>query len=1488
MRSAVTAGLLVQFLILPTLSAANESRSVRFEHLSRDEGLSQSFVYSIVQDDEGYMWIGTQDGLNRYDGFEFTIFDHDPDDPTSISDETIRTMIKSRTGTIWAGTDAGGLSRYEATTETFTNFLHDPADPTSIADNRVRVLYEDTSGVLWVGTDGSGLDRFDYETETFTHYANDPARADSLSNNVIWGILQDSDGVLWVATDAGLNRFDSDRNSFTQFRHDPDDESSLSDDALRVLFEDKNNVMWVGTASGGLNRFDRGTGTFEHFVHDPDDKTTISANRVTALFQDDAGVLWVGTVDGLNAWNPTSNSFERYTNNPSDRFSLIHNNVISIYQDRGGMLWVGTYNGLSRWNQTTRAMLHYRNDSNNAQSLSENTVMSFAENKDGDIWVGTYGGGLNLLDRSTETFRHFRHAPDDETSVSSDRVMSLAVDHEGVLWAGTRAEGLNRYNADTETFTRFIHDPDDPTSLSANGVTYILEDRNDDLWIATFGGGLNAFDRDTGQFRRFKHDPGDPSSLSNDRIMFMLEDSAGYIWIGTYGGGLNRLDLATETFTHYGGEPDRPDGLSGDEIYMIQEDARGDLWIGVKGAGLNRWRHADRELGNVSVERFTLRDGLPNTTIYSGAWDKAGHLWLSTGRGLSMLNIESLEFSNYDTSHGLQGDEYNTSSGFRAADGQLFFGGVNGFNAFYPALLGDTRPPPQVTITSFLSLNEPVDAGAARTSGERITLDHTQNVIGFEYAALDYAAPRKNRYMYKLEGLDDEWVDAATNRQVTYTNLPSGDYTFRVRAANNDGVWSEQDASLDIRIAPAPWATWWAYLVYATVLAVVVIAAFRAHARRAGQAAKLRFAEEFAVVQARLNEAQRIASVGNWDWNIETNELWWSDETYRMFQMDPGTFGATFDAFLERVHADDRASVEQAVEHALNNQERYAIDHRIALPDGTTRIVHERAEITFNGKGQASRMAGTVHDITERKAAEDEIRHRAEYQSLLAELSSKLMMARTSNIDEPMKHGLEMIGTKCELDAISIWWFSDDKKTTQSCYRWVREENKNRQTQVKHSEVPWIAKQLSAGSSVAIDDVKSMPDEAAKEQKIFLRRGLESILIVPLRDNERLLGAAVFALLRESRTWSPESIAEYKLIAENLAGAIVRSRAIANSERLQEKLQVENLYLQDEIRLVHGFAEIVGEDRGLKKCLMSVEKVAPTDVPVLVLGETGTGKELIARAVHSLSPRRDRALVSVNCPTLPANIIESELFGHEKGAFTGAHSQRRGRFELADKSTLFLDEIGELPIELQSKLLRVLQTGDFVRLGGTETLHADVRVIAATNRNLEKAVANGEFRADLFYRINNFPIRLPALRHRKGDIPLLAEHFARKGAERLGKKIEAISAKMIRELTEYPWPGNVRELESVIERALISSADRSVLDLPDSLPPITADPDSKAVLSSKLHVDLSTAERQHIVGVLEETRWKISGDDGAAAVLGIPASTLRSKMKRLGISRQSN
>ena len=437
-----------------------------------------------------------------------------------------------------------------------------------------------------------------------------------------------------------------------------------------------------------------------------------------------------------------------------------------------------------------------------------------------------------------------------------------------------------------------------------------------------------------------------------------------------------------------------------------------------------------------------------------------------------------------------------------------------------------------------------------------------------------------------------------------------------------------------------------------------------------------------------------------------------------------------------------------------------------------------------------------------------------------------------------------------------------------------------------------MSRSVLSGNELHIADVQSVPDEYSRDRRTLERLKLRSVAVIPMKVASEVVGVATFGNSTRAHEWSDDEMMDLRVFAELFASYILRLKsrraldeALLGLREASERLEAENVYLRQEMQSKHGFDEIIGESDSLVHCLLAVDRVAATAAPVLLLGETGTGKELLANAIHRRSDRSERPLVKVNCAALPANLIESELFGYEKGAFTGADKAKRGRFDLADGSTLFLDEIGDIPLEVQPKLLRVLQEGEFERLGGTETVKVDVRIVAATNRNLPEAVQVGKFRSDLFYRINTFPIEVPPLRARSKDIELLAQHFAQVHGQRLGREVRAISAHMMRQLREYSWPGNVRELEGVIQRAIISSTG-PVIDLADKLqlPLATRDDGMPRVLSHSI-AELKSVERDHILSVLEESDWKISGTDGAASRLGVPPSTLRSKMKKLSIDR---
>jgi diguanylate cyclase (GGDEF)-like protein len=835
-------------LCIPGRLAA-QGRSIHFDRLSLEQGLSQATVNCILQDRRGFMWFGTEDGLNRYDGYAFSTFKHEEANPSSLSHNFVSALLEDREGFLWVGT-RGGLNRFDPSVETFRHFRNDPSDPTSLSLDRIRVVYEDKEGVVWIGTEGGGLDRFNRASASFERFTHDPANAASLGSDDVSAIREDRQGVLWIGTrGGGLDRFDRTGATFTHYRSDPRQAQSLSDDQVTALGEDRDGALWVGTSEGGLSVLASDAGHFVQRRLDQPDSPSLSANSVRAILQDDAGTLWVGTDAGLAEWSPERRAFLHHRNDPADPWSLGDDQVTALCQDSGGVLWVGTGAGVSRFNTRIVPFAAFKAMPGGAlasrgggraggprpRGLSNGIVTAFREDRSGALWIGTFGGGLNRLDRKTGTFTYYRHQPSDPSSLGDNRVTSLHVDRQGVLWVGTFAGGLDRF--DGAHFVHHRHDPDKPDSLSWNGVSSLCEDEDGVLWVGTFGGGINRFDRKNGRFVHYRHAPSKTWSLSDDRVRVIERDREGTFWVGTDGGGLNRFDRSKGSFTSFRHNAGDPGSISSDAVYSIHEDASGVVWIGTD-AGLNRWDPADRKANRGRFERLGKKEGLPHEMIYGILSDQAGSLWLSTIKGLSRFDPRTKEFKNYNPSHGLQSYEFNFGAAYRSPSGEMFFGGVNGFNAFHPASIRENTHEPPVVLTGFWKFGQRAKLDRPVWTVKEIDLAYRDYVVSFEFAALDFTAPEQNRYAYKLEGLDESWTDLGTLRRVTYTNLAPGRYVLRVRGSNNDGVWNEQGLALSIRVIPPPWRTWWAYLLYTAALAGVVFAYVRAQARKLAREAE--------------------------------------------------------------------------------------------------------------------------------------------------------------------------------------------------------------------------------------------------------------------------------------------------------------------------------------------------------------------------------------------------------------------------------------------------------------------------------------------------------------------------------------------------------------------------------------------------------------------------------------------------------------------------
>ena len=830
-RQDDAASLLAALLfIVFTFPGALEGRpqAMRFERLSIEEGLSQSVVCCILQDDTGFMWFGTQDGLNRYDGHRFVIYRHDAEDSASLPHDWVKALLEDPSGDVWVGTD-GGLARWRKATDSFTTYRHDSEDLRSLSGDKVWALAWDPSGAMWVGTSESGLNRFDTIAGTFQRFHHDPAVPASLSSDVVRAVRVDRSGTVWVGTLGGLDLFDAEYESFLHFRHDPTDSSSLSDNRVLAIFEDRHGILWVGTQAG-LNRLGKrssGRGDLgpvkilERFRHEPGDPGSLSHSSVRKLLEDRDGRMWVGTDRGLDLWHEECHCFASYRHDPGDPHSLSGDKISSIYQDRSGVLWVGAFAaGLSRWHPGTWSFSLYAS----GDPGSSNAVLAISEDSDGMLWIGTLGGGLEQIDRATGRRIRYKHDPRNRNSLSGDQVSALLHGRGRSLWIGTVAEGLNRL--DGGNFERYRHDPEDTESLSADAVTTLFEDRDGRLWIGTFGGGLDLFQGDA-RFLHFRHDAGDSSSLGSDRVLSLAEDGSGRLWVATAGGGLNRLNFGTGDFLRLKHDLSDPASLSSNEPQIVHFDPLGQLWVGTKGKGLNRLDDLDEATGRAIFSHFTRAEGLPDETIWGIRSDLAGDLWLSSNRGLTRFEPNTETVRTYTRSHGLQSNEFNIGAHFLSPSGELFFGGVRGLNAFFPDRIETNRQPPSVVVTSFSKTGQSVSFERPVFEVEEIALDHRDYFFSFEVAALDYSAPEENRYRYKLDGFDTSWVDLGTRRQITFTNLDAGRYTLRIQGSNNDEVWSKEGATVRLVIAPPPWETWWAYLFYLLAIATALAGIFR-------------------------------------------------------------------------------------------------------------------------------------------------------------------------------------------------------------------------------------------------------------------------------------------------------------------------------------------------------------------------------------------------------------------------------------------------------------------------------------------------------------------------------------------------------------------------------------------------------------------------------------------------------------------------------------
>jgi len=786
--------------------------SLKFNHITIVDGLSQSSVRVIFQDRYGFMWFGTNDGLNKYDGYSFTIYRNDLDDKHSLSNNEITSIIEDEGGSLWIGTSGGGLNHFDRSSERFMVYKHTGSTINGLSSDYITSLYVDSADRLWVGTE-NGLDRLDASLKEFKHY--DVESGHLISNSVL-SIAGDGKETVWIGTYGGLSKINLKKGTVVHSITDEESMSGLDGPPINSRYYSKSGDLWVGCFDDYLTKYDEKLDSFIHYKFARPPEMNLSRwgwGDIKSICEDFEGNIWIASLwNGLGKFNVKDKTFSRYLHNPLISSSLSYNVLFSVYVDRSNLLWVGTFGtGLNTHSLNTKSFNLFRSEPYNVNSLSNSSLREIYEDDEGVLWIGSYGG-LNSYDKNTKSFKKYKGG--------SENVYSIIPNSEddNFLWIGTEGQGLYRFNKSTETF-KLMDSEDYNRSL----ILSMVDDKKGSLWMA-INDGLLQYEiakKKYTKFDLFKEE------RQNDQFVTVVYiDRSGVLWLGSTF-GLIKFSTKSYAFKRYVHNELNSSSISNNNVKSVYEDEFGYLWVGTNGGGLNR---LDRESGE--FVHYDKTDGLPNNVIYGILEDQENNLWLSSNYGLSKFNPKTLEVVNFTTEDGLQSNEFNTNSFFKSKSGEMFFGGIKGLSSFYPNQIKTLTYDPPVVITSFKKFDEKVrfDQGISRV--ERINLKYNEDFVSFEFAALDYTAAQKNKYAYKLDGFDKNWIDAGARRYASYTNLEGGEYTFKVKGTNSSGVWSASEASVILNVQSPFWKMPWFFVLVGLLVSTIVFGGFRIRLNR--------------------------------------------------------------------------------------------------------------------------------------------------------------------------------------------------------------------------------------------------------------------------------------------------------------------------------------------------------------------------------------------------------------------------------------------------------------------------------------------------------------------------------------------------------------------------------------------------------------------------------------------------------------------------------
>lgn len=800
------------------------------DHFTTKDGLSSGNIYSIIKDSRGFMWFGTEDGLNKFDGYEFIVYRLNPEDSFSMSDNWVQSVVEDENG-LWIGT-RNGLNRYSYETDRFTRYYHRNTVEGTLSNNTINTILKDNKGQIWIGTT-DGLNLYNRKEDNFTSFSLIPENNTQSGINQVRSITIDVNDMLLISTMSGVYVFDPVKKQFKKYLEDVISGDQFGSEFIVCTFIDSKERVWIGTDATGLICYDKINRKPHHFKNKPDDPYSLCYDGISNIMEDHKGNIWISTKGGLSVFQDGTDlkkaRFQNLKQSTGGKSGLSTNNINVVYQDDENRYWIGGRFGDIDIIDTESRFINYKFTDIDDRFISNN-MTAFVEDKEGNIYFGTDGGGIYYWDRKYNTYTVYRQNSRLEPSITTDKVIALCLDSDNNLWIGMWNGGLDKLNLNNNSIVNYSYNRSDPESLGSDNVFYIMEDSRKNIWVGLWFGGVNLYDRQNDCFIRYPYGVGDSTIMPGYVVTYLFEDHRNNFWIGTESNGLNLFDRNKDTHMNYSVEINDSITISHNSITCIFEDSQNRLWIGTRG-GLNLFNQK-----NHTFRRFTVSDGLPNDIICMIKEDRNGNLWLSTMKGVSRISLNEvnsqlgLTFKNYDQYDGLPNNQFNLWSALETKQGELIFGGKEGITLFKPENIHDNITIPPVVITRFSIFNKPVVIGKpgsplSKHIGETnsIILSYRQSVISFEFAALNYLNAKKNDYAYILEGFEDDWNYVGNQRKATYTNLDPGKYTFRVKGSNNDGYWNNDGSFITITVTPPWWRTLIFKLFFGLILAAAIL-----------------------------------------------------------------------------------------------------------------------------------------------------------------------------------------------------------------------------------------------------------------------------------------------------------------------------------------------------------------------------------------------------------------------------------------------------------------------------------------------------------------------------------------------------------------------------------------------------------------------------------------------------------------------------------------